>query len=113
MGLEGDEDAVTDVVEDLAPVRLLASGDVDETAAGHASAIRRRPEDPGEVVQAGRREGEASSGQSSPVPLATAAISIAALVPSVNELYIFGLKSPFATSSSLQPKKLQTVSGVE
>ena len=33
-----------------------------------------------------------SSGQSSPVPLATAAISIAALVPSVKELYIFGVE---------------------
>ena len=47
------------------------------------------------------------------MPLATAAISIAALVPSVKELYIFGLKSPFATSSSVHPKKPQTVSGVE
>src|SRR3712207_4358186 len=54
-----------------------------------------------------------SSGQSSPVPLATAAISIAALVPAVKELYIFGLKSPLATSSSVQPKKPQTVSGVD
>ena len=54
-----------------------------------------------------------SSGQSSPVPLATAAISMAALVPSVKELYILGLKSPAATSSSVQPKKPQTVSGVE
>ena len=33
-----------------------------------------------------------SSGQSRPVPLATAAISIAALVPSVKELYIFGIE---------------------
>ena len=56
---------------------------------------------------------QANAAAPTPVQFATAAISIAAFVPSVNELYIFALKSPLATSSSVQPKKPQTVSGVE
>ena len=39
----------------------------------------------------------------SPVALATAAISIADFVPSRNELNIFGLKSPLASCSSVNP----------
>ena len=44
-----------------------------------------------------------SSGQSSPAALATNDTSMAALVPSVKELNIFGLKSPAVTSSLEKP----------
>jgi hypothetical protein len=44
-----------------------------------------------------------SSGASSPVALATAAISIADFVPSRNELNILALKSPAATWAGVKP----------
>ena len=45
--------------------------------------------------------------------LQTAAISIPDLVPSMNELNIFGFAPDLATVSGLQPKWSQTVSGVD
>src|SRR4051794_4010411 len=56
--LERDEDAVTDVVEHLAAVGLLAGSDVDQSAPWQASAVRHGFEHAGEIVKTGRWEGE-------------------------------------------------------
>src|SRR4029450_3046008 len=64
---ERDEDAIADVVEDLAAVRLLAPGNLHPNtpraqpppAPGPAPPTRHRLEASSQIVKTGRREGEA------------------------------------------------------
>ncbi|MNT89543.1 hypothetical protein D3C72_2302860 [compost metagenome] len=58
MRLEGDENAVTDVIKHLATIRLLACGNIHETGTRHAATIGSRAKDAGEIVQACGREGQ-------------------------------------------------------
>ena len=54
-----------------------------------------------------------SSGASSPVALAIAALSIAGFEPSRKALNIFGFRPPSRACSAVSPQKSQTVSGVD
>src|ERR1700722_20837478 len=58
MRFERDEYAVPNVVEDFAPVRLLARRNIAETGARHSATVNRRTEHSGEVMNPRRRERE-------------------------------------------------------
>src|SRR5215471_17157272 len=87
-GLHHDVDAPTQITEDQAAVALQARYDLDHAVAlEHASSLA-AAQHMRQVIDAAGRKPSPSAGTSRLVALAIAAISIADLVPSRNELNI-------------------------
>ena len=87
---EGDVDPLAQVGVDVAAVALQIRDDLDRGLALQLPAHARGPQHPGEVMGAAGQEERPRFCGSRPVALATAAISMADLVPSTKLLNILG-----------------------